>query len=153
MKLTIKGKEYGLHFGLGAMEMSADIFERDPGEVFANSIVLADDTMDKMDISKEFVFGALLNWCDENDVKYEGTYGNFRNAFNDLTADVKKELLALYRKSIHNGRVVEDIFDEIIATYQLSAKEDDGKDSKKKVTRTRKSSKTSSDGGNMTIVE
>lgn len=153
MKLTIKGKEYGLHFGLGAMEMAADIFERDPGDIFANSIVLADDTLDKMDISKEFVFGALLNWCDENDVKYEGTYTNFRNVFNELTPDVKKELLSIYRKSIHNGRVVEDIFDEIIATYQLSAKEDEGKNNKKKVTRTRKSSKTSSDGGNMTIVE
>lgn len=151
MKLTIKGKEYGMHFGIGASEMAAEVFQEDVNDIFFNSVLIDLKTRKPLSVSNELVFGAVINWCDENEVKAEFTYTNFRNMYNDLDMKTRGEILELYNKSMHNGRVVSEIFDEILATYEESNKNEE--EPKKKVTRSKKSSVTSSSGEGMTIVE
>lgn len=150
MKLTIKGKEYGMHFGIGASEMAAEVFGQDPNDIFFNSLMV-DKDLKPISPSTEIVFGAIINWCEENGETVDFTYTNFRNAYNDLSLDKRGELLKLYQSSMHNGRVVSEIFEEILATYEQANKKEE--EPKKKVTRTKKSSGTSSNGADMTIVE
>lgn len=155
MKLTIKGKEYGLHFGIGAAEIAADVLSTeenpiDANDVFFGSLIANLETGEQMRVSLPLLFGAVLNWCDENDVKYEATFNNFRNAYNEFTPEYQKEILAEYRKSYHGGKIVGEIFDELLKSYETNKKEEP---SKKKVTRSKKSSETSSNGVDMTIVK
>jgi hypothetical protein len=155
MKLTIKGKEYGLHFGIGAAEIAADVLSTeekpiDANDVFFNSVLIDLQTGGQQGVSLALLFGAVLNWCDENDVKYEGTFSNFRNAYNEFSPEYQKEILAEYRKAYHGGKLVGEIFDELLKSYETNKPTES---SKKKVTRSKKSSETSSSGASMTIVE
>ena len=143
MKIEIKGKEYGLHWGLGAIELASDVTEKSKDELFYNSL-LVNGEMKATAVSHEVMFGALLNWCDENDIKYEGTYRNFVNAYNDLGKDRHLEIVEEYKKSNYVSATVEEIFEEILSKIPKSDSE--GANAKKKVT-TNKSSKTASSGG------
>lgn len=137
MKITIKGKEYGLHWGLGAIECASEIYEIPENTLFLESISRDYDIEDneiksigkEYGVIKEVVLGAIVNWCDENDVKVDFTPKNFTNAFNELTVDDRNTLLIEYKKSIYNGRVVEEIFDEILSKHVV--KEDTNKVKKK----------------------
>src|SRR5690606_2383158 len=151
MKLKIKGKEYGLHFGIGATEIASSVFEKEEDEIFFNSILIDLETKEQLGVSRELVFGAVANWCEENDEELGFSYRNFLNAFNELSPDAHKEILSVYKKAYHNGRVVEEIFAELLAAFEKDEKEDDKP--KKKPVRSRKSSKTASSGGELTIVK
>ena len=151
MKLKIKGKDYGLHFGIGATEIAANVFEKEEDEIFFNSILIDLETKEQLGVSRELVFGAVANWCEENDEELGFSYRNFLNAFNELSPDAHKEILSVYKKAYHNGRVVEEIFAELLAAFEKDEKEDDKP--KKKPVRSRKSSKTASSGGELTIVK
>lgn len=123
MKLKIKSKEYGLHWGLGAIKSGAEVFGINEDALFLDSIIREYEYNDKGEVEKvgkdlrvrpELVFGALLNWCDENDEKYDGNVTNFYNAYND--AD-QLAILEDYKKSKYNGKVVDEIFNEMLAKF------------------------------------
>ena len=144
MKIEIKGKEYGLHWGLGAIELASDVTEKTKDELFYNSL-LVNSEMKVTAVSHEVMFGALLNWCEENDQKYDGTYINFVNAYNDLGKERHLEIVEIYKKSNYVSATVEEIFDEILAKIPpVETVEDNG--IKKKKATTSKSSKTASSG-------
>lgn len=151
MKLKIKGKEYGMHFGIGATEIASGVFEKDEDDIFFNSVLINMETKEQIGVSRELVFGAIVNWCEENDVEVEFSFRNFLNAFNEISPEVHKEILSAYKKAYHNGRVVEEIFAELLAAFEKDGNEEEKP--KKKPARSRKSSKTASDGADLTIVK
>lgn len=138
MKIKIKGKEYGLHWGLGAIECASEVYKIDGNLLFLHAIDRDDEYNDdgeiiklgaERDINKEIVLGAILNWCEENEVKVDFSVKNFTNAYNDFDQETRDELKRLFKKSIQNGKVVEDIYNDIIAKLEASAK---GSGTKKK---------------------
>lgn len=144
MKITIKGKEYGLHWGLGAFESAGEVYDMDCNTLFLEAIAREYEYNEdggiksigkEIGIHKEAVLGAVINWCDENDVKFDFTVKNFTNAFNDFTPELRKEILEDFKKSIYNGRIVEEIYNEIISQYNTST---ETKEVKKKARTTKK---------------
>lgn len=129
MKITIKGKEYGLHWGLGAFESAGQVYDMDANFLFLEAIARDYEHNEdgsiksigkEIGINKEIVLGGVINWCEENDVKFDFTVKNFTNAFNDFSKELRKEILEDFKKSIYNGEVVEDIYNEIISKYNTN---------------------------------
>lgn len=149
MKLTIKGKEYGTHWGLGAFESASDIYGINENDLFLDSIlreVVRDDegaitsVGEEFGVSKQALLGAVVNWCDENNETVEFTPKQFTNFYNDLTQADRDGILVEFKKSIYNGKTVESIFDDILKLYSATSEEVEAKVVKKKAT-TRKSLK------------
>ena len=141
-----------MHFGIGATEIAAGVFEKDEDDIFFNSVLINLETKEQLGVSRELVFGSIVNWCEENDEEVGFSYRNFLNAFNELSPELHKEILSVYKKAYHNGRVVEEIFSELLAAFEPE-KKDEGVATKKKPVRSRKSSKTASSGADLTIVK
>lgn len=145
MQIVIKGKEYGFHWGFGAILMASEIFDKDADTLFGLSLLYANDDNGDIDVTKptfvshEVAFGAVLNWCHMNDIDVDFTYYQFINTYNDLGEDDIKAIAKSYYKSKYNGRLVEDIFKEIQAKYDAAVKETETPSKKKPATSKRKS--------------
>lgn len=145
MQVTIKNKEYGLHWGLGAFEIASEVFEIPADVLFMDSLMykLKDD-VDEIDYEKplrvreQVIFGAIVNHCEENDIAVDFTYSQFRNAYNEFDEETHTKLISEFKKSKYVGKVVSELLDEAMSKM-AEPKKDDVK--KKKVT-SRRSSKT-----------
>lgn len=151
MKLNIKSKEYGLHWGLECFKIASEIFSISRDVLFSDSIYreyeFNDDGSIKsvgkdIRVREEVIFGALINWCNENNEKFEATPSNFVNAYNDFTKEQQQEILESFKKSMYVGEVVEDIFKELLSKIP---KKEEAETVKKKAS-TRKSLKIVSNG-------
>ena len=120
MQVIIKDKEYGLHWGLGAVEISAEIFDLNPDTLLFNSIIFEIENEEvnfnkPVMVDNRLVFGAILNYCDQNDITFDLTYTKFRNAYNDFDLEVHEQLVNDFKKSKYVGKIVEELLNEAIA--------------------------------------
>lgn len=131
MQITIKDKQYGLHWGFGAVLIASEVLEKDADSIFFNSIFFSLDDKGELDLNKpvsvssDILFGAITNWCLDNEVSQDFTYHQFINAFNEFDENFQEIIAKDYYASKYKGKVVESIFNEMIAksTDDNSAKE------------------------------
>lgn len=145
--MKLREKEYGLHFGLGAFEIASEIFDVNADLLFSDSMLykMVDEKPDYKNpvmVRKEVVFGALVNWCEDQNEKLEITYSQFRNEYNDFTEEQHKEIVNQFKKSKYVGKIVEELLEEVLAKMT----EPSEPTQKKKKATLKVSSKTALDG-------
>lgn len=147
MQVTINDKSYGLHWGLGAFEIASEIFDFSADFIFNNAVIYEQKDGEinfdnPLMVANQAVFGAIINYCEQNDEKLDLTYAKFRNAYNDFDLELQKEILEDFKKSKYVGHVVSDLLDEAMAKLSGDKKSDVSEPLKKNKATSRKSSKT-----------
>lgn len=132
MKLEVLGNNVNLVWGLGCFEISANLLNVDTVE---EVMFLVGNTANMSRVA----YAALQNGAEIEGSSLNFNVRQFQNWLNEQPEQVGVDIVEDFMKSVYQGRIMKDRYDDIIASLQS---DDDVKpEPKKKVTRARKSVK------------
>ncbi len=121
MKLTINGIEYGLQWGMGAIEIYCDKMNCDIGGL--DAAIMSDRVIDKLKAINTLTLAAIQNWCELNDVDFNLNYREFQNWISDQPQDTGNKIIEDWKATKFMGRTIaEHYFGEIPPETDLKKK-------------------------------
>lgn len=121
MKLTINGKEYGLQWGMGAIEIFCDTMDCDVDGL--EKAISSERAIDKLKAINTLSLAAIQNWCELNDVDFDLNYRQFQNWLSDQPQDIGNNIIADWKASRIAGKTIgEYYFGELPPDSELKKK-------------------------------
>lgn len=134
MKLTVKNKEYGLSWGMGAWELVCDKLGCD---MFAIELgVLTNDQK----YLNHMAYAAIRNWCkineDDEDAEPDFSYRVFLDWMDNAPQEIADKIADSFMKSMFKGRTMEAHFNLLLERYAASTGNDgEGEGGKEQATK------------------
>jgi hypothetical protein len=112
MKITINGKEYGLQWGLGAIELYCDHVGCDVDDL--ELAIGSSKSIDRTKAICTLTTCAIQNWCELNDITFDVTYRKFQAWLNEQPQETANDIITDWKKSMYFGKTIgEHLFGEI----------------------------------------
>lgn len=112
MTIKINGKEYGLQWGLGAIELYCDQMNCD-----VDDLELAIGSPKSIDRTKAICLlttCAIQNWCELNGVTFDITYRKFQDWLTEQPQETANNIIEDWKKSMYFGKTIgEHLFGEV----------------------------------------
>lgn len=108
MKLTINGKEYGLQWGLGAIEIFCDTHNCDVEGIEA--AITSTRAIDKLKAINNLTLSAIQNWCELNNIDFNLNYRQFQNWLSDQPQETGNNIIADWKRSRINGKTIGEFY-------------------------------------------
>lgn len=120
MKLTINGKEYGLQWGMGAIEIYCDTMNCDIDGL--DKALIAERTIDKQKALNTLVLAAIQNWCELNDIDFNLNYRTFQNWLSEQPQNTADSIINDWKASTIYGKTIGEYYFGEIPPDQIKKK-------------------------------
>jgi hypothetical protein len=125
MKVTINSKEYGLSWGLGALEIYCEAMD----EVTGDSLTI-DEAVDLITMPGKFqqkalvnlALAALQNYCEINDLSFDLTYRKLQAWISDLPQTEWDAVIKDFINSRYLGRTIAECYGWELPTEEVTPK-------------------------------
>lgn len=108
MKLTINGKEYGLHWGLGAIEIYCDTMNCDIDGL--DKAIISERVIDKLKAINNLTLAAIQNWCELKEIDFDLTYRGFQSWLSEQSQSIADNIIADWKQSNIAGKTVAEYY-------------------------------------------
>lgn len=125
MKITIKDREYGLSWGLGAIELYCDRMNCDIDDL--ELAIGSSKSIDRTKAICNLTICAMQNWAELHEIEFNISYREFQEWLNIQPQDTANNIIEDWKKSMYFGKTIgEHLFGEIAEATPV------GKPNKKK---------------------
>lgn len=107
MKVTINEKEYGLHWGMGAIEIYCDAMETDLATALD---LLAMPNKDQNKATVNLFLAALQNYAEINDLQFDLNYRKLQAWLDEADPNTVSTIVTDFNKSKYLGRTMYEHF-------------------------------------------
>lgn len=119
MKLTINNKNYGLQWGLGAIEIYCDSVGCDISDL--DQHITADRVIDRLKAINNLSLAAMQNWCNLEKIDFDLTYSEFQSWLSDQPQDTANNIIEDWKASKHFGKTIGEYYFGQIPTEKETA--------------------------------
>lgn len=108
MKININGNEYGLCWGIGAIEIYCDTMNCDIDGL--DKAVISEKEIEKLKAINILVLSAIQNWCELNDVEFDLTYRKFQQWLSDAPQQTANSIMNDWKASKYMGKTIGEYY-------------------------------------------
>lgn len=108
MKLKINQKEYGLQWGMGAIEIFCDTMDCDIDGL--EKAITSEKSIDKLKAINNLSLAAIQNWCELNNVDFDLSYRQFQNWLSDQPQETGNSIIENWKASKIAGKTIAEYY-------------------------------------------
>lgn len=108
MKLTINGKEYGLQWGLGAIEIYCDTMNCDIAGL--DQAIVSERLIDKLKAINTLTLAAIQNWCELKDIDFDLNYRSFQSWVSEQPQEIANQIIDDWKASKYLGKTIGEYY-------------------------------------------
>lgn len=121
MTITINDREYGLQWGLGAIELFCDQMNCDVDDI--DLAVGSAKAIERMKAICVLTTCAMQNWCELNGLPFDLTYRQFQVWITEQPQETANNIIEDWKKSMYFGKTIgEHLFGGVAITETTAKK-------------------------------
>jgi len=104
MKLKIEGAEYGLQWGMGAIEIYCDRIGCDVDGL--DKAIFSDKEIEKQKAITTLILAAIQNYCELHEIEFDLTYRKLQQWLSDAPQNTFNEIINDWKKTMYLGKTI-----------------------------------------------
>jgi len=104
MKLKIEGTEYGLQWGMGAIEIYCDRMGCDVDGL--DKAIFSDKEIEKQKAITTLILAAIQNYCELHEIEFNLSYRKLQQYLSDAPQNTFNEIINDWKKTMYLGKTI-----------------------------------------------